>query len=174
MLTLYQLCDRATRLVAPNKPLDSGKASEHPLYHRWASMIYRCYDPNAQQYKDWGGRGIYMCDEWRNNFWRFVEDMGLPPRGNYTLERINNDGPYSAENCKWIHKSEQSKNRRNCVWLTVNGERMSLKEASKRSGVQYHTLKKRLLEGYPLEAALYKGNIKKNSALFNLVRQGRA
>ena len=173
MLNLYQLCVRAKNLVMPNKPLGAGLASKHPLYSRWAKMIERCYSPTCKSYPDYGGRGIIVCEEWRHNFWLFVDDMGKCPGQRYEIDRIDNDGPYSHTNCRWLHKSLQMQNRRTSVWTIVDGEKLSINELSRRSGVKYHTLKKRLKEGYPLEAAIYVGNIKKDSQLFKLVRARR-
>ena len=87
-------------------------AIDHPLYKRWAGMKARCYGTWHRQFNDYGGRGIAMCDRWRNDFWAFVEDMGECPDG-YTLDRINNDGDYSPENCCWSSRSNQQYNRRN-------------------------------------------------------------
>lgn len=85
--------------------------SLHHLYPVWNAMLARCCLPSNPWYKDYGGRGITVCDEWKESFKRFVIDMGERPK-NYTLERNDNDGPYCKENCAWVSQSEQNRNQR--------------------------------------------------------------
>lgn len=82
-----------------------------PTYYSWAKMLQRCNNPNSTQYKWYGARGIKVCTKWLN-FECFLSDMGERPSTTYSLDRINNDGDYYKENCKWSTASEQCKNRR--------------------------------------------------------------
>lgn len=83
---------------------------DHYLYDTWREMRSRCNNPNHRYYINYGGRGITICPEWED-FWVFLTDMGDRPDG-LTLDRVNNELGYSAQNCKWSTRKEQTKNRR--------------------------------------------------------------
>lgn len=101
--------------------------SRHPLYPIWNGMKQRCYNPNRNSWKYYGERKIVVCQEWLNDFWKFVEDMGERPEG-FSLERIDVNGNYEPSNCIWIPKQNQGKNRRNVIiddltFLPISRER---------------------------------------------------
>lgn len=93
------------------KLIDGVAASKHPLYHTHANMIDRCYCPTSTSYKNYGARGIQVCERWLS-FETFVLDMGPRPTPYHTLERRDNDGHYEPGNCVWASRSTQCVNRR--------------------------------------------------------------
>jgi hypothetical protein len=84
----------------------------HPLYWTWSNMRKRCYSPSRDEYASYGGRGISICDRWRDSFADFLADVGERPSPQHSLDRIDNDGNYEPGNVRWATKSEQLANRR--------------------------------------------------------------
>jgi len=123
------------------------------LYTRWTHMIGRCTNPKNAAYADYGGRGITICPQWRASFETFARDMGEPPPGKH-IERRDNDGPYSPENCYWASRIEQANNKRNNRWLTYDGITLTLAQWSRMTGLRHHTILHRLAHGWTLERAL--------------------
>lgn len=123
-------------------------------YSTWNEMRSRCRSPKHRAYSMYGGRGIFVCDRWNDSFKSFLDDMGRRPSPKHSLDRIDNDGPYSPENCRWATQKLQCSNRRNTRRYTLNGESLSLHEWSDRTGLPYTTLDHRYRNGWPAELAL--------------------
>lgn len=115
-------------------------------YHTWDGMIQRCTNPNFKQWGDYGGRGITVCEEWRD-FATFLADMGQPPDG-FTIDRINNNLGYNKDNCRWVSRKEQQRNRRNSHIITIDGQTKSIIEWSEILGIAIHTVHSRLQRGW--------------------------
>ncbi len=81
-------------------------------YRTWSDMKQRCHNPKNKRYNDWGGRGIKVCERWKNSFENFLDDMGKKPGKEYSIDRINNDGNYEPSNCRWSTSKEQINNQR--------------------------------------------------------------
>lgn len=125
------------------------------LYSIWHNMKDRCYRENHRFYKDYGGRGIIVCDEWKNDFTSFYEwSIKSGYKNGLTLDRIDNDSIYSPDNCRWETRTIQANNRRTNHLIEFNGEQKSLTEWSKEYSINYQTIQTRLLRGWSIEKAL--------------------
>ena len=117
-------------------------------YKAWAAMKTRCYNSNSINYKDYGGRGITVCQEWIDDFAKFLVDVGHAPEGKrIALERIDNRGNYEPGNVRWATPKEQQNNKRSTIWCEVRGERLTLRQISDKYGIDYTTLRGRYYAG---------------------------
>lgn len=122
------------------------------IYNTYRGMKDRCFNKNNPKYKNYGGRGISMCDEWKNDFMCFYNwamDNGYEET--LTIERINVNGNYEPSNCKWIPACEQAKNRTTNIFIKYNGETKILSEWCKDLGLSYKKIHLRLSYGIPIE-----------------------
>lgn len=117
----------------------SGK-SNYKEYSTWEGMIARCYNINNIKYPLYGGRGITVCDPWRNSFMSFYNDIGPKPSRKYSLDRIDNDGNYEPSNCRWATIFTQNTNKRNTHFVTAFNETRSLAEWAILTGICFNTL----------------------------------
>ena len=128
--------------------------AEKTTYQSWLDMKSRCFNKNNQRYYTHGGRGITVCDEWKDSFDVFLSDMGYKPEG-YSLDRIDNDGNYEKGNCKWSTPKEQALNRRTNIWVSFQGDTLSVSQWAEVVGISFSAMKKRLSR-WPLDKALCK------------------
>lgn len=121
-----------------------------PEWLAWRNMNARCYAPHNVSFHRYGGRGITVVPAW-HKFEAFFADMGLRPSPKHSVERIDNDGPYGPENCRWATVGEQASNRRNNRYLIHNGERLTQSELARRLGLSVQVVHLRLKAGWTVE-----------------------
>jgi len=118
-----------------------------PEYRSWQHMKSRCFNPNHKNYLDYGGRGIKVCDLWLN-FENFLADMGLKPTAKYSIDRIDNDGDYCPDNCKWSTQTEQVNNRRSNRLITIDDVTLTIAQWAKKMGFGKKVIGDRLKLGW--------------------------
>lgn len=124
------------------------------VYRAWRHMHDRCGNPNNAQYKNYGGRGIAVCESWQD-FQNFLDDMGQPPPG-MSLERIDNNLGYCKSNCRWATAKEQSRNRRVNNYISYSGITKTMTEWAEEFGINPSTFSKRLRKGWDFQKAIRK------------------
>lgn len=122
-----------------------------PEYNVWRKMNERCYNIYDKRYKDWGGRGIIVCSSWnRDNsmgFENFIKDMGSRPSPRHSINRMDNNGNYTPENCNWASLNQQLRNKRNNRMFTINGVTLCLEDWAKKFTINHSTLIEHLNNG---------------------------
>lgn len=129
------------------------------IYHIWSGMIGRCTNPQNDDYRRYGGRGITVCSNWRESFENFYADMGDPPTDKHTLDRRDVNDNYSPENCRWATRKQQNRNRRDNRPITWNGEAKLITEWAEDPrlvslGITARGLATRLYSGWTVEEAM--------------------
>jgi hypothetical protein len=127
-----------------------------PEYHTWIDMIQRCENKNAPGYPTYGGRGITVCKEWRNDFLKFLTDMGKKPGKRFTIDRIDNNLGYYKENCRWATTKTQNNNRRSNKKLTIEGEEKTMQQWAEEREMNKWVLQQRKSRGWSDEDTLNK------------------
>lgn len=127
--------------------------NKNEFYHTWYNMMKRCYDKESHNYERYGGRGIYVCDEWHDPKvfidWAY-ETIGEKDR-NYTVDRIDTNGPYAPWNCRWATAKEQGRNKESTIMIQLNGEEKPLAEWCEIYGLNYTTVRERFKRGWSIE-----------------------
>lgn len=173
-------CDCGKKVIAKAWTVSSGKQKSCGCYHReessqrakcqftkhglggtrlyriWKSMKTRCYNPESKSYKDYGGRGIGICDLWVSNFSAFYDwALSHGYTDELTIDRIDNEKGYSPENCRWLSQAGQALNKRTSKHYEFNGRFWNIKELSDFYGIKESTLRDRLASGWTIERAVY-------------------
>lgn len=150
-------CYRHERQIEANTKHNGRKTR---LYIVWCNMKGRCYNPNDKRFRNYGGRGITVCNEWKNDFDAFrkwAESAGYNPkaeRGVCTLDRIDNNKSYSPENCRWVNNQIQANNKSNNKNITYKGETKTISEWARIIGIKNDTLQSRLSKNWSVEKAI--------------------
>ena len=129
------------------------KRNRTPEYSAWVSMRARCSNIKHPEFKNYGGRGIYVCERW-GTFQNFINDMGVRPSSQHSLDRIDVNGPYSPENCRWASNKEQCRNMRKTVVISAFGRTQSLPAWADELGITQKMLRTRIERGWDAEKAL--------------------
>jgi hypothetical protein len=123
-------------------------------YRIWSMMKVRCNKPEHRTYKYYGGRGIKVCDEWEHSFEAFLKAVGNRPSKKHTLDRIDNNGNYCPENCRWATRAQQDNNRRNNKVITWREETKTLSQWCIHLGIDHARVRRRMQEGMSFERAV--------------------
>ena len=119
--------------------------SEDPLYNRFTNIVSRCESPTNPEYKNYGGRGISICDEWRNDFKAFYNwSMQNGYKKELSIDRIDVNGDYEPNNCRWVDNIVQANNTRSNHFIEYNGERKTIAEWGRKLGISYSGLWRKL------------------------------
>lgn len=124
---------------------------EYKTYYTWKAMRKRCDDMNDNRY---GGRGIKVCERWKDSYKNFLEDMGIPPSFNHSIDRIDNNLGYSKDNCRWVDNIVQANNKSNNRNITAFGKTQTLKQWADETGIKRETIARRINSGKSPEFAL--------------------
>lgn len=143
-------CHSVEQLVARSTTHGRTNTREFSIWH---GMKNRCNNPNADDYRNYGGRGIKICTRWEASFENFFYDMGEAPEG-MSIDRVDVDGPYSPENCRWATNTQQANNKRTNRSITVDGTTKNVREWERHLGYKHPVIQQRLHRGWEEVAAV--------------------
>lgn len=148
-------CGCLQREGAAQRKTTHGKTKTR-LHRIWTNILTRCSNPNSPSFKNYGGRGISICAEWRGSFEAFARDVGEPPSRHHSIDRWpNRDGNYEPGNTRWATAQEQGRNRRGLIEVNFRGRHVCLTEAAEMAGIAYATVYHRIVKhGWPVDRAL--------------------
>lgn len=135
------------------------------LYNTWIRMRDRCNNPNNKEYKNYGGRGIKVCDEWEHSYesfkkWAYENGYDEKLKGiQSSIDRIDNNSGYSPDNCRWADMYTQCNNRSSNKYITYNGKTQTFSQWGREFGIKPHTIRYRYVLGYDLDDVFYQGNL---------------
>jgi len=136
-----------------------GHTVNKPEYNSWRAMVYRCTNEKYWAYKHYGGKGVRICDRWLEpapkGFMNFLEDMGKKPTNKHSIDRVDNTGNYSPENCRWSDQSTQNNNTSRNRFETIKGETKTVAQWCREYGVSIGTIYNRERCGWDFEDALF-------------------
>jgi hypothetical protein len=164
VLTLHEIrrgnitscgCFRSERIGAMNHVHGHTRRRHYsPEWYCWHTMVQCCYYEGHKSYQHYGGRGIQVCERWRNSFEALFEDMGPRPSAEHSIDRIDNDGDYCPENCRWATRTVQARNTRTSRMITLNGQTHCLTDWAALLGIETTTPHWRLKAGWSVDRAL--------------------
>jgi len=149
-------CYNRERVVEANTTHGMSRQEKtYPVYVAWKSMFWRCENPNNKWYKDYGGRGITVCDEWRNPVVFIDWALANGWRKGLSIDRIDNNGNYKPDNCHWVTRKENNRNKRNNHLITFNGKTQPMSQWAEETGINYSVLRDRICQlRWSIERAL--------------------
>lgn len=127
---------------------------EAKSYYTWCAMKRRCNNASDKRFYDYGGRGITVCSDWSESYQTFLKDMGLPTSMNHQIDRVNNDGNYTKENCRWVTRKLNARNKRNNKIIEANGISKTQAEWAEETGIKRETIAMRIKRGWSNERAV--------------------
>lgn len=155
-------CGCLTKEVGKERMSTHGE-SKTKLYGVWLAMRRRCYLKSTSDYKNYGGRGIHVCDEWKDSFEAFRSwSLSHGYKDGLTIDRRENDKSYSPDNCRWINRVAQGNNKRNNLWIMINGEKYTSAQWSRMVGISRGTIESRIKRGWSGEKLLAPSHLGNN------------